>query len=414
MKLNRKWLNNKWGPLTVAACTAVILYLCLSHINLLFVGIGKLLNFFKPVIVGLILAYVINPFAGLYERYVLKKMKKRGAAHIIAVILAIVSLVALIVILFVMLIPQLIASVRTLISNLGIYLDGQQEFMNSIIKAAADHGIDASGILDLKDKIVPALQKLLPSDVNTLISTFSNIGSNIFNQVIAFIMAIYFLMDKNHLFNGFKKLMRLILSEKHYRENADFWMHCNKILIRFIGCDLLDGLLVGVVNFIFLTILRYPYAVLIAVICGVTNLIPTFGPIVGGAVGAFILVLIKPMYALVFLIFTVILQTMDGYVIKPKLFGESFGVSSVWILICIIVGGRIFNVWGVLLGIPFAAISDYIYHEYILKSLRARRERLDRAEAEKTAAESAEISDPPSAAPEVSPEGTAAAVAKEK
>jgi predicted PurR-regulated permease PerM len=118
-----------------------------------------------------------------------------------------------------------------------------------------------------------------------------------------------------------------------------------------------------------------PYAVLISVVVGVTNLAPTFGPLVGGVIGAVILVLINPWYALWFIIFTMILQTCDGYVLKPKLFSGVLGVSSVWVLICIIVGGRMFGVPGILLSIPFAAISDYIYNEFILVRLRKRRQK---------------------------------------
>ena len=113
-----------------------------------------------------------------------------------------------------------------------------------------------------------------------------------------------------------------------------------------------------------------PYSVLISVIVGVTNLAPTFGPIVGCAIGAFILVLASnPWYALWFIIFTIILQTIDGYILKPRLFGESLGVSPLMILIAIVLGGRKFGVIGILLAIPAAAIIDFIWKDYVIKKL---------------------------------------------
>ena len=115
-----------------------------------------------------------------------------------------------------------------------------------------------------------------------------------------------------------------------------------------------------------------PYNILISVVVGITNLAPTFGPIVGGLIGAFILLLVNPWQALWFILFTLVLQTIDGYILKPKLFGNSFGVSSIWILITIIVGGRMFGVWGILLAIPFAAIADYFYRDVIWKKLEKR------------------------------------------
>ena len=120
-----------------------------------------------------------------------------------------------------------------------------------------------------------------------------------------------------------------------------------------------------------------PYVGLVSFVVAITNLIPTFGPIVGGVIGAFALVLVKPWYALAFLVFTLVLQTLDGYVLKPRLFGSSLGVSGLWILIGVIVGGRIFGVIGILLAIPGVAILDFIYRDYLLPWLEKRRRRID-------------------------------------
>ena len=106
---------------------------------------------------------------------------------------------------------------------------------------------------------------------------------------------------------------------------------------------------------------------------GITNLAPTFGPIVGAVIGAFILVLVNPWYALWFLIFTIILQTIDGYILKPRLFGESLGVSALMVLISIIIGGRLFGVIGILFAIPFAAIIDFVWKDYVIKKLEERK-----------------------------------------
>jgi predicted PurR-regulated permease PerM len=107
-------------------------------------------------------------------------------------------------------------------------------------------------------------------------------------------------------------------------------------------------------------------------VVAIANLVPTFGPIIGGAAGALILLLVNPKYILWFLIFTVILQTIDGYILKPHLYGDTLGVSPLWILVCIILGGRIFGITGVVLAIPFAAISDYVFYEQVWKKVEAK------------------------------------------
>ena len=148
---------------------------------------------------------------------------------------------------------------------------------------------------------------------------------------------------------------------------------------------MLDGIIVGVINAIFMVIARMPYVSLISVVVGVTNLIPTFGPVIGAVIGAFILVLVNPMQALIFLIFTMVLQLIDGYILKPKMFGGSLGVPAAWILISIVVGGKLFGIPGIVLGIPFAAIISFVYEELVMPMLlkhKAKREQRELEEKE--------------------------------
>ena len=171
------------------------------------------------------------------------------------------------------------------------------------------------------------------------------------------------------------------MPDKVFRETMHFLGKCNDILIRYIVFSILDAVIVGGATAVFMAIARMDYIGLIAVVCGVTNLIPSFGPIIGGAIGGFILLLVNPLHALMFLAFTAVLQTLDGYVIKPKLFGDSLGVSGLLILVAIIVFGNAFGIVGILLAIPLAAILDFVYEEAVLPQLERRRARLDAEEA---------------------------------
>ena len=375
MKFNHNWKEKKWANYAIALCIAVFFYLVLSHINIIFGGIGKFFGFIKPVIYALIIAYILNPLSNLFERKFFAGMKRRSLAHILSVAITIILVVALLVLLIAALVPQLTSSAMTLLKNLSGYIESFRSFIDGLLSNSPGEHPMIQRLTNIGTSLLGSLENSLPTTADSLISTFSSIGSNIVNGVISFILAIYFLLDKNRLIRWFVTLLKLLFSQKRYREVADFWLHCNTILIRYIFSDLIDGLIIGLANFIFQMIAGLPYAVLISVVVGVTNLAPTFGPLVGGVIGAVILVLINPWYALWFIIFTLILQTCDGYVLKPKLFSGVLGVSSVWVLICIIVGGRMFGVPGILLSIPFAAISDYIYNEFILVRLRKRRQK---------------------------------------
>ena len=141
---------------------------------------------------------------------------------------------------------------------------------------------------------------------------------------------------------------------------------------KYIVYSIIEAIIVGGVNAIFMCICGMQYIGLVSVAVGVTNLIPVFGPAIGAAVGGFVLLMVNPFHALIFLVFTAVLQTIDGYILKPKLFGETFGVSGLWILIAIVVGGRLAGMVGILLSIPAAAIIDLsikTWREYWIKEI---------------------------------------------
>ena len=369
MKFNKDWLEKRWVAYTIAACSAVLLYLLLSHIGVLGGAFKAVVGVLKPVIYGIMIAYVMEPLVKIFQKYVFRRMSNDSLSRLVSVFCAVVSVLVFIVILMVALVPQIIDSIATFINNMGRYITSLQSLVNQLSSTASASNFDIHSVTDTINNLLQTLNSSMPNTVNRIVNTSYSIGMNVFNLVVAFILAVYFLADKTRVMTNVKRLLRALLPQKGYRRLGAFCNRCHHILVQYIGCDILDALIVGVANYIFFKIVGMPYAVLIAVICGVTNLAPTFGPIVGGVIGTFILVLVNPWYALWFIIFTLVIQTIDGYVLKPKLFGGTFGVSSLWILIAIIVGGRMFGVWGILLAIPVAAILDFVYHEYLLALL---------------------------------------------
>jgi predicted PurR-regulated permease PerM len=176
------------------------------------------------------------------------------------------------------------------------------------------------------------------------------------------------------MLDAVRRLMKLlVVSEDRYTRFSSVLTRFNEIFTQYIAVELMDAILVGLVNYIFMTIAGMPNTLIVSCVVGVTNLAPTFGPIVGAAVGALILLLVKPSAVIAFLIFTVILQTVDGYVLKPKFFGSALSVPSALILIAIIAFGKMFGITGMLLAIPVAAIFVYLYNELLIPALEARK-----------------------------------------
>ncbi|MDD7408924.1 MAG: AI-2E family transporter [Anaerovoracaceae bacterium] len=372
-KTRKKMKRSRWLKLTLSLCIAVVVYLFLSHIDLLFTGLGNFVDFIWPVIVGLVMAYVMDPLAKLFENRIFIRIRSEKTRRTLSVVCTIAAVIVFITLLLVILIPQLVSSVTFFIRNIDNYVEQLQNLANEAAGKSAAKNINIDKFTAAGNDLLNRVASDITGSAGSMLDKSVSLGASLFNTIISFILAIYFLADKKRLLNGCARLMRVVMSDEVYSRTTGFLSRCNDILVRYIAFDIVDGIVIGLINYVFMLMIGYPYRALISIIVGVTNLAPTFGPIAGCVIGAFILLMVNPWYALVFIIFTIFLQTFDGYIFKPKLFGGTLGVSAIWILICIIVGGRMFGVWGILLGIPAAAILDFVYQEMVMKWLEQRK-----------------------------------------
>ena len=365
------WKNKNWAPYTIATCSAVVLYFLLNNIGWLFKGLGIFVNVLKPVLIGVILAYIVNPLVNLVEKYPLKFIRNRRLARNIAVALGLIIVIIPFIALMIVLILQVVTSIIDFINNIPTYEVNIRNFINSFSSNDHKFNINIDKIDEAFNKggeiIRSYISKKGSNESGDFSQTAANVGSSISNWAIGFLISIYILADKVRIKSIGKKLVGKIWHDEKYDRAIVILRKCNKILIKFIVCELIDALIVGISNYIFMIILGMHYSILISAVVGITNLAPTFGPIIGGVIGGFILVLDNPWNALWFIIFTIILQTIDGYIIKPKMYGGTLGVPSIWILISIVVGGRAFGIPGIILGIPVAAIISYILNEVIFE-----------------------------------------------
>ena len=369
---HKKISEQSWYPYSVAICSGVLLYVLLAHISSIWDAISKFSSYFLPVLLGCVLAYLMNPLAKFYERKLFKKIKKEKLGWGLSVGLAVVTVVAFLLFLLSTLIPQLIDSISMLVSNVDEYLASLKKLLQHW--GVAKH-MDLDSILSSSGDVFGRIASYLTKNLSNIVSASSKAGKGLANWGIALIISVYLLAAKDSVKAGVLRLARATMSKPHLERTRTFLRRCDSILSRYITFSLLDALIIGFANFFFMLIMRMQYSGLVSVVIGVTNLIPTFGPIIGGAVCALILLLVKPMHALIFIIFTLVLQGIDGSILKPKLFGNSLGVSGLLIIVSIVVGGNIFGVVGILLAIPFAAILDFSYQEAFLPWLEARGER---------------------------------------
>ncbi|MBR6259425.1 MAG: AI-2E family transporter [Oscillospiraceae bacterium] len=373
-------LEKRWFANMLVVCVGVILYLILAHLSTVWAGFRVLLGYFTPVIGGCIIAYIMNPLANFYRRRVFKGIKRPGVRWTLSIVLTVVSFLVVLALLLLMLIPQLINGVSRFISNFSTYAASLQSWLNSIgLSKAADY-LRLDEFINSSENFLVSIAGLISANSSTIIDFSTTAGKSIFRWLLAFVLSIYLLAAKDRIRGGLSRLLKALFKPDNFSGVRAFLTRCDAILDRYIVFNIVDALIVGVINAIFMAIAGMQYIGLVSFIVAVTNLLPTFGPIIGGVLGAFILLMVKPVHALIFIIFTIVLQFADGYIIKPRLFGNTLGVSGLWILIAVIVSGEMFGVPGILLAIPGAAIIDRFYKENFLPMLERRRFRKDAAE----------------------------------
>ena len=363
MKFDKNWKNTNLGVALTTVITGVVLVAILWHLPTVGRAVRTFLGFFRPVFIGIAIAYVLNPLVNKFQKHVFHKTPRKKLRQWLSILCTIAFVLLLVVLLMVFLIPQMISSISQFVSQLDNYVNSADRLMQRLFDFLGAHGINSSRIDEVISDLLAKLQSVLPSNVENVLSFVRNVGSHVFDGAVALVLAIYFLADKERLLSGMSQILRALLHRERYDKTMDFLKRGHSILIRYIVYDILDGFFIGFANFLFMLFAGLPYALLISLVVGVTNLAPTFGPIIGGAIGAILLLLINPWYAVYFLIFTVIIQIFDGYILKPRLFGDALGVPGVIVLVCVIVGGKMFGAWGVLLAIPFAAIAYYTIRE---------------------------------------------------
>ena len=369
MKL-KKLVEKPWYTGAVVACIGVLFYVLLTNLSSVLSAVGGFLGNFKAVFLGIIFAYLLNPLARFFYFLVLGKMKVGKTRWGISVGLAVVTALLALVILIGTLIPQLVGSIATFSENIDGYAASMIKMLEN---SPLGDVIDPESLATMSQNALSSIVTFVRENSGRILSSAANSGKGIITIVIAVILAVYLLIDKKRVLKGWWSLLHSALPEGRTEGLMDFSLRCDSILMSYLGQTLLDALIVGILNAVFMLICGMDYIGLVSVVVSVTNLIPNFGPIIGAVIGAFVLLLLNPLHALMFLVFTVALQFVDGYILKPKLFSGSLGVSGLLILIASIVLGNMFGVWGMVLSVPIAAILSFIYRDYLIPRHEKRR-----------------------------------------
>lgn len=351
----------------VGACIAF--YLLLNNLGYFLGRIGIFINILSPFAGGIVIAYILDPMVKFfYTRLFKEKKGTRGFAILLAYAVAIL----LLMLLGWLVVPQIVNSIGMLFTNFPSYIQGVQEML---LYVQNEYGIDlqqATKMLDDSEAMVKEIYAMATNAMPQIVASIGSVASNFVAIFTSIAASIYMLADKDHLLHQLRTLAHAFLPEKMASNTLRICHYANVNFTGFFVGKIIDSAIIGVITFAAMTILRLDFAVLISVFIGITNIIPVFGPFIGAIPSVFILLLIDPLQAVIFCVLILIIQQVDGNFIGPKILGSSIGISALWILFSIVVGGDLFGIVGMIVGVPVFATLYGLAQEFVHYALDKR------------------------------------------
>ncbi len=359
-----KWIKDeKVRNYFLLVTYAIILAYVFLNLSTVGNAILTIINLIKPFIIGICIAFVLNIPMSFFENKLLKKCTKEDskARRPLALILTIVVILGLIIALMTFVIPQLGESISTLVKNVPDYVDSLEKFMNENIKNKEFLSQDI--ITEVYEKVLSMGQSIIKYAGQFVGSLFSHavditkgITNAVVNVALAFIVSIYILLSKEKLSYQIKKILYAYLKKENVKRILKVSEIANKKFTNFVTSQCIEACILGLLCFIGMTIFSMPYSLLISTIIGVTALVPIFGAFVGAVVSGFIVLMVSPIKLILFIIIFIVIQQIEGNLIYPFVVGSSIGLSGLWVLFAITVGGNAFGVLGMLIGVPLFGV----------------------------------------------------------
>ena len=369
--------------LFTSALAVILVYALIFKGTEIRAAFSKITVSLAPLLWGIFIAYllwhVIRWVQGYLDKWIRIKNErvKRRLCRALSIIVSLIFFLAVIVLLFSMILPAVWEALKTFVGSLSEYETKAHEYIDLLLKGVPwlSNFIGESTDV-IFDKISEFITNGITANIEKIISTVSSsvisFGKGLLNFLIGIIISVYILASKEIFAMQAKKILFSLFKEENAMLIIGRMKRSQKIFDGFVTGKLLDSFIIGVLCFIGLTILRIPYAVLISVLVGVTNVIPIAGPFIGAIPSAFILLLVDPIKALIFVVFIIVLQQLDGNLIGPKILGDGVGLSAFWIIVALLVGGSMFGIVGMFFAVPVFAIIYDLIRDLINRKLEKR------------------------------------------
>ncbi|MBQ9429820.1 MAG: AI-2E family transporter [Clostridia bacterium] len=347
--------------------------------------ISSLLSALRPVFIGFAAAYLLYPVCRLFDAKVFARLRHQRARRILSVLASFLLFAALIALFVSVLVPQVTQSYKDLTEKFDDYIAQADAALRSIL-GGADEGqsplqtlLDARtaggmDLVSLPDRIADRISAFfdltaLSGLFNAALATSAHLAALLSTTVLSFLFAVFFLLEKERLFALAAHLFSAVLPAGVYARAHHLIEITDRSVGGFILGKLLDSFIILIINMVVFTLFRMPYAPLVALVCGITNLIPYFGPIIGGVPCGFIILIADPGKVILFIVLTFVIQQIDGNLIGPKVLGDRVGIDSLLIITSISVCGSLWGLVGMLIGVPLFAVLYRVSKEIVERRL---------------------------------------------
>ncbi len=356
---------------------AILIYILVSNLKGTFKFIGHMVGVLSPFLIGLLIAYFLSPLVELLDKGMgphIMKGKYPVVSKIIAIIISYVLVLGFITVAFVFVVPEVVQSIRELTRRIPEMYRLIIAQVDRLAKYFPD--INAKQLNEQMTKSIPDLAgygtDVMSSLLSFIYSWSVSLIKMLINLILAIFISIYMIYSKHKFIYQGKRLVFALFSEEKGEAVCETGKECNDIFSAFLISKSIDSLIIGILCFILMSILRLPYAVLLSVIVGITNMIPYFGPFIGAVPGVLIFLCTDWELALVFAIMILVLQQFDGIILGPRLLGQSTGLSPIWVIFGVTVGGAYFGVIGMFMGVPVVAVIAHLCNKFISSRLEGR------------------------------------------
>ena len=340
--------------------------------------LGQALQVIAPFLVGAFIAFILYPLVRFFYRNLFKNtlhMKSDKLSKWLSILVTYVIAIGVIAILMVFILPQLYTSITDIVDRLPVWYNNLTTIVDNFENRHADLGfIDYNlineHITSLYPKIISYLTDTLANLLPYVVNTSMAIVKGVVNLIISIMVSVYMISDHKNIFYQFKKLLYAVFPKQVADTARTICRESTNIFLKFMYGKAIDSVIIGIICFVCMNIFKFPYTVLISVIVGITNMIPYFGPYIGGVLGGIIIVIVNPVQVIFFAVMILVIQQFDGLFLGPKILGDSTGLKPLWVIFAIVVGGAMFGVLGMFLGVPTMAVICYILNivvEHFLK-----------------------------------------------